>query len=71
MKKLYFWIYPYPNYMKHKEKHSYFIRELESIIGEKIVEKKEFDEEIKLNELFQWFINHIKEEDKNISPYFF
>lgn len=61
----------YPNYMIHKEKHNYFIRELENIIGEKITQKTDYNGDIKLKELFDWFINHIKEEDKNISPYFF
>lgn len=61
----------YPNYVTHKEKHNYFIKELENIIGEKIIKKSDFDEEIKLDELFNWFIDHIKEEDKHISPYFF
>lgn len=61
----------YPNYNIHKEKHSFFIKELETIIGEKMEQKKEYDESEKLNDLFIWFKNHIREEDKNISGYFF
>lgn len=56
----------YPGFIKHREEHTYFMKELFKIVGKVINSEKIEEENIDKLKLLviEWLVNHIHESDK-------